>query len=144
METMLYIIVAIMFWGIGGVFDKLSMNKGEPITGMAIRSFVVFVSLVAIIAFSGKTGLLISTVRNDAKTTLYFAISGICAGLIAMLAYFAALRLAPASQVIPVTSIYPLITVLLCVLFLKERLATIQSFGILLVIAGVYLVQLKK
>ena len=61
-------------------------------------------------------------------------------GVSAKLAFNQALSKEPASIVIPATSIFPIVTVVLAVLFLKEKITMVQGAGMLLCVAGVYLV----
>lgn len=69
--------------------------------------------------------------------------TGFAAGLLTAagnMAYFAALNAGEkAATVIPLTALYPLVTVLLAVLFLRERLRWIQWAGVVLALAAIYL-----
>lgn len=54
--------------------------------------------------------------------------------------FFVALSKGPASLVAPVASSYTALTVILALIFLKEKLRKIQTFGILLVVLGIILI----
>lgn len=144
MNAIVFISITIVVWGIAALFDKLALDKGEPIIGLEIRSFVVFTTLTIIVILSGKVNPLIQLIGNDTRSVLFFVISGFLAGLIGMFTYYAALRLAPVSQVVPMTSSYPLIAALLGILFLKESITLPRLAGILLIIAGIFLMQTKN
>jgi uncharacterized membrane protein len=57
----------------------------------------------------------------------------------ALVLFFYALTKGPASQVTPVTSAYPVVTVLGSALFLSEKITLIRGVGTALVVAGVVL-----
>ena len=54
--------------------------------------------------------------------------------------FFIALSKGPASLVAPVASSYTALTVILALIFLKEKLRKIQAFGVLLVVLGIILI----
>jgi transporter family protein len=53
--------------------------------------------------------------------------------------FFLAITNAEVSRVVPITSAYPLVTVLLALLFLNEAFTVPRGLGILLVVCGVAL-----
>lgn len=65
-------------------------------------------------------------------------VCGIIGGISAII-FYAALKQAPASVVIPVSSLYIFVTVLLSVLFLRETITTQQIIGITLGLAALVL-----
>jgi transporter family protein len=143
MSALLLISITIIVWGVAAVMDKLALKQGDPLLGLTIRAITVLVMLLAFIIANGKIRALISLVQNDTRSTLFFMLSGLLAGFVGMLTYYGALRLAPVSQVVPVTSAYPLVVALLSVLFLGEQLSFLRLLGIILIISGVYLIQGK-
>lgn len=143
LTVMILIGIAVLGWGIAPVVDKLALKESDPLIGLTVRGIAVLFTLLAAVVINGKTHALVSFVRNDMYSTLLFALSGLLAGVIAMLTYYGALQLAPTTKVVPVTSIYPLVTALLGILLLKEHMSITQIAGVLLIVAGVYMVQLK-
>ena len=144
MNAFMFISITILVWGVAALFDKLALDKGEPIIGLEIRTFVVFITLTIIVILSGKVNPLIQLIRNDTRSTLFFVLSGLSAGLLGMLTYYAALCLVPVSQVVPMTFSYPLIAAVLGIIFLKEPFSLPRLAVILLIIAGIYLIQIKN
>src|SRR6185437_11373482 len=80
--------------------------------------------LVAAALFRGK-------IMHDRRGIVYGVLTGVLSGLGAI-AYFAAMRVGKASLVGPVTSLFPLLTVLLALGILKERMNRIQLAGVVL------------
>ena len=129
MNWMAYASVAIVLWGVNGLFMKLGTNR------VSARSMVIWVT----------TGFDILLPFFWAGTTL----KGLSAGIIFVAliagtvnglgnwAVFACLEKgAKASVAIPLTALYPLCTVILATVFLKERPAALQWVGIALAVAG--------
>ena len=69
--------------------------------------------------------------------------SGLAAGLLACagnVAYYHALKSgAKAATVVPLTALYPLLTIALAVLFLREKFNRVQGVGVLLSLVAIYL-----
>jgi uncharacterized membrane protein len=124
-----YASVAIVLWGVNGLFMKLGTNR------VSARSIVIWVTagFVALLPFLWTT-----TTLSDLSTRMIFV--GLIAGTVNGLgnwAVFACLEKgAKASVAIPLTALYPLCTVALATAFLKERPTALQWIGIALAVAG--------
>src|SRR5882762_773041 len=129
MHWMVYAIVAIVLWGINGLFMKLGTNR------VSARSMVIWVTVgfVVLLPWMWKLTTLTGLSRN-------VVIVGLIAGAVNGLgnwAVFACLEKgAKASVAIPLTALYPLCTVALATAFLKERPTALQWLGIALAVAG--------
>jgi len=129
MHWMVYASVAIVLWGVNGLFMKLGTNR------VSARSMVIWVTagFVALLPFLWTT-----TTLSDLSTRVIFV--GLIAGTVNGLgnwAIFACLEKgAKASVAIPLTALYPLCTVALATAFLKERPTAIQWIGIALAVAA--------
>ena len=129
MHWMVYASVAIVLWGVNGLFMKLGTNR------VSARSMVIWVTagfvVLLPVLWSGSTlaGL-------NARVIFVGLIAGAVNGL-GNWAVFACLENgAKASVAIPLTALYPLCTVVLATAFLKERPAALQWIGIALAVAG--------
>lgn len=94
--------------------------------------FTIGMIPLAISAFLGRGRKL----ETDRLGVIYGIVIGIFAGL-GGIAYFAAMARGQASLVAPVTSLFPLVSVLLATIVLKERLNWVQAAGVLLGLAAV-------
>jgi transporter family protein len=72
--------------------------------------------------------------------TIIAAFFTVCGSLVFLLS----LNIADASVVVPVSSVYPGITVLLAMIFLKEKISKKQLIGIFLIITSVIFLGLRK
>ena len=138
MEVIIIALMAAFFFGLSPILEKTGLKEVDPLTGLFIRSAVVFsIILIAFIAL-GKTG----EIQNiDTTTILYLGAGGISAGLVGHLLYYYALKEGEASEVVPVTSIYPLIALVLAVVFLGEKVGLQKLAGAILIVLGVILIK---
>jgi uncharacterized membrane protein len=125
--TLAYIVLL----GAGGVTAKLALRT------IAWEQLVLWVPILYI-AFS-----LGFVVFNGARFPLggggaWAAATAFCASS-ALVLFFYALTKGSASQVAPVSSAYPVVTVIGSALFLSEKITLIRSLGTALVVAGVVL-----
>ena len=138
-DVILLLFLTAILWGATPVLEKIGLGKVDPITGVTIRSIAVTLSLIIYLIFSGK----IKGVLNaDPKSVMIFSITGIMAGLLGMITYFAALKKAPSSQVVPIAAIYPLIAAVLSVIILGEKVTILRITGTILIIIGIWCVQI--
>lgn len=132
-----YAALALVLWGITGVTQKLSTNR---ITSE--RSFLWF--CWAMVALSAVVLLLVHPHWSFSKTVLLCSVAGgALNGLGAWTSFRALESGGKASIVISLISLYPLLTVLLAVLLLGERLTRMQTLGALTAIAAAILLSLE-
>jgi transporter family protein len=132
-----FAILALVFWGITGVTQKLATNR---ITSE--RSFLWF--CWAMVALSAVVLLLHPQFPHLAPIILVAAIAGgALNGLGAWTSFRALESGGKASIVISLISLYPLLTVVLAVTFLHEHLTLTQTLGALTAIAAAILLSLE-
>jgi uncharacterized membrane protein len=124
-------IAYILILGAGGVTAKLALRT------ISWQQLVLWVP-VAYIVFSA-----LLVIFKGARLPLgvgagWAAVTGFAAAA-ALILFLYALTKAPASQVTPATSAYPVVTVIGSALFLSEKITLMRGLGTALVIAGVVL-----
>ena len=133
---LLFAIVALVFWGITGVTQKLSTNLIS--TQLSFVWFGVAMLALAVVVLP-KAGL------HWHLAPKAFAIAVLGGALNSLGAYtsFAALEKGgKASIVIPLCYLYPLLTIVLAIVFLHETLTRPQLLGIILaLVAAILLAQ---
>lgn len=82
-----------------------------------------------------------SLAQFDSKSVLLIILEGISTSLVGHLFYYYSLKFGQVSWVVPSTAAYPLVTVLIAFLFLREGFSLIQLGGAVLTVAGVILVR---
>ncbi|MBU3933905.1 MAG: EamA family transporter [Candidatus Omnitrophica bacterium] len=138
MVIVVLLILTAILWGSSPILEKTGLRNTSPLIALTIRSVGVAVILLIMLSCMGKLKELFSV---EGKTVILFTISGIMAGLLGMWTYFGALKAGATSKIVPIAASYPLITVLLSILILKEGVTLVRLIGTLLIIAGIWLVK---
>lgn len=132
-----FAILALVLWGITGVTQKLSTNRIS-----SERSFLWF--CWAMVALSAVVlGLARPHWGLGAIVVLCSVAGGALNGLGAWTSFRALESGGKASIVISLISLYPLLTVLLAVLLLHERLTVMQMAGVIAAITAAILLSLE-
>jgi len=129
--------IALVFWGISGVTQKLATNRIS-----SELSFIWFA--YAMIAISAT--LLVSIpIHWHLRPLIFWAavIGGTLNGLGALTSFAALESGGKASVVISLISLYPLVTVSFAVMFLHERLILTQAIVVVLAIVAAILLSLE-
>lgn len=125
-----------VFAALTAIFGKIGMSKLDTTVATTVRSAVMFVALLLFVLASGKAGL-IATIRG--KESLYIVLAGL-AGALSWLFYFWALKVGDASRVAPIDRLSAVITVILAVLILGEKVSLKSSLGVVIMTIGAILV----
>ncbi len=137
MKPQLLALLTALAWGVGGYFEKKGLHLGglSPQMGITIRTAVALVVL-AIVSYPQW-----STVpRAGAQPILYMVIGGgLVAGSVGMLCFYAAIKGAPLSRVMPIAFTAPLFGALLGIIFGGEPLTLKTVVGMLMTVGGIVL-----
>jgi uncharacterized membrane protein len=136
---LLWTLIAVVCWGVWALLAKLIGDALTPVQQQTL-STLGLLPVMAALACSKK----LAATGNRRRGALFAVGAGLltCLGNIA---YYDVLnRGAKAATVIPLTALYPLVTVLLAVLLLKERLNRIQLVGVGLSFAAIYLFNVQQ
>jgi transporter family protein len=129
-------LASIFWWGLFGFLAKLGADQ-LPATQLYLFFVIGMIPLVAL-AMLRRRGKL----ETDRRGAGYGILNGIFSGL-GLLAYYAAMEAGKASVVGPVTSLYPLVTVVLALALLKESLNAVQRLGVGLAISSIVILSLS-
>jgi transporter family protein len=135
MNPQILALLTAMAWGIGGYFEKKGLHLGglSPQMGITVRTAVALVILGALSFPQWKT-----LPQAGPKALLMMIIGGgIVAGSIGMLCYYAAIKGAPLSKVMPIAFTSPLFGALMGIIFGAEPLTWKTAIGTLMTIAGI-------
>jgi transporter family protein len=122
-------------WGAWGIFGKLAsaqINSKLLVLVSITTSFLLLWALFLVTGFE---------VEKNARGLGYAVLAGV-AGSIGSIFFYLALREGKTSVVVPLTALYPLVTVALGVLFLREDISTVKIVGIILALAATLLLAL--
>lgn len=125
-----YALLCIIAWGTWGFVAKLGADRIAP-GPLQILATLGMVPL-GLLAFVQRRMRL----EKDALGITYGILNGVLSG-IGLLAYYAAVSRGKVSVVGPVTSLFPLLTVILAFVFLRERLNRVQVVGVALSLVAI-------
>lgn len=140
MNSYLFAIITAAAWGIGGYFEKKGMLLGgiSPQLGITIRTAVALLILGAVSYPHWRS------LSSASSTSLLYMIigGGVIAGSIGMLCFYAAIKGAPLSRVMPIAFTAPLFGALMGIVFGGEPLTLKVAAGGALCVCGVALLSL--
>lgn len=129
-----YSILSMLAYGVWGAVSSLGSQSVSPLTLQIVSTVGLFpVALVLLFSKNIYQG------ANRRRGILLAMATGIIGGT-GNLTLYQALRMGgEASVVFPLTGMYPLVTLILARLLLKERLNRVQGLGIALALVAIYL-----
>ncbi len=121
-----------MGWGLWGFFSKLATNYTSSFTVFILSNVpILFLFPLLIIFYKNR-------VDFQSKPGILFAFLSGAAGAMGSLFFYFSLKHGTGTRIIPMTSLYPLISILLCIIILKEPLSLKSGLGIIFALLGVY------
>lgn len=126
-----YTAITTLFWGVWGAFIEIPEKAGFPATlGYCVWALtMVPCALVALKASRWKL--------NSDKRSIFIGSTVGILGAVGQLILFQALRSGPAYMVFPIISLFPVITVFLSAVFLKENTTRKHWWGIVLALTAI-------
>jgi bacterial/archaeal transporter family protein len=122
------------------IFAKVGLQKIDPDVAQVLRTGIVLLFMVAIIAPSGKWG---EAWQWSGRTWLMLVLSGVATAL-SWLCYFRALELGDATRVAAVDKLSVALVAVAAAVFLSERLGALGWCGVALVSAGLVMISYKN
>lgn len=146
MNAILLAVAAGLCWGVGEVFTRSVLHTGKvgPITAIAVRSTVALPVLWAAYFLAHRVFKSEPANWTSAPTPVLLKLvlgSGLVAGALAMICFYAALSMAEVSKIKPIAfCLAPAVGALLGWLALGESMTPRKAIGIAVVILGVLLI----
>lgn len=140
MNPQILALLTAIFWGVGGFFEKKGLHAGHlsPVMGITIRTALALVILGTASVTEWKT-----VGQAGVKPLLYMIVGGgMVAGAAGMLCYYAAIKGAPLSKVMPIAFTSPLFGALMGVMFNGEALTPRTLMGTALTVVGIIVLTL--
>lgn len=137
MDKSFSLLLVILFsWGLWGFFGKIATQK----IGHQVLFWNGLTSYILILAYLWWTKQL-TPIRQDTNAIAFAVLSGISIS-VGSFAYYFLLRQAGAGKVVTLTALYPMITLILSVIFLGEQMTLTKGLGIMLALVAVYMLNL--
>jgi transporter family protein len=122
------------------IFAKAGLQKIDSDVAQVLRTLIVLVFMIAIVAPTGKWS---ETAQWSGRTWVMLILSGVATAL-SWLCYFRALELGDATLVAAVDKFSVALVAVGAAMFLSERLGALGWLGVALVSVGLVLVSLKS
>lgn len=132
-------LLSALFAALTAIFAKVGVADVPADLATLIRTVVILAMLAGIVAASGQWQAPSSV---SPRTWTFLLLSGLATGA-SWLCYFRALKLGDAARVAPVDKLSIVFVALFGVLFLGEKLSTLNWLGVGLCLAGIVLIALR-
>lgn len=133
-EISLIGLAVIILWGCWGFLYKYGVLKAGFLRAILFTNIIYSLTNFVIIAYLLKKGIGLP----DSSTALILSL-GTISGVLGSLLFMYALEKFPGSTVIPLTALYPALSSVLAVVFLREKLEPATVIGICLAVVAGYL-----
>lgn len=131
---LLYSLAVMGVWGTWGFFARMAARSVTP------QNLVLLGAIGGLLMYPIFFAIFHEHLKfNWHNADCYYAVIGGILGTIGALLFFWAISRGEASRVVPITAMYPVITVILAWLFLKEPLTAQKITGIVFAMLGVCL-----
>ncbi|MBN1150533.1 EamA family transporter [candidate division WOR-3 bacterium] len=137
---LLYSILAILFWGIWGFLGKLATKYNSPLAVTCINNLIAPLFGLFLLLFV-KNRMSSIDIKFPALLFIFLVMA---AGTLGTLAFYGALSHGSASIVVSMTALYPIVTIILSMIFFKETFSFLQVIGFVLVFTGAVLLNINK
>ena len=128
------------FAALTAIFAKIGMQDVDSDFATLVRTVIIVCVLVPFIWLTGKWS---NPLSLGAKSLSFLTLSALATGG-SWICYYRALQMGEASKVAPVDKFSVVLVVLFAVMFLGERPAAREWFGIALIAGGVLVLAFKR
>jgi len=138
-KALYFALATAVVWGSVPILEKMGLVRLSPYAAIFVRCLAVALGSIFLLVL--KPEILPELSRTPAKYIALIMVGGFCANFLGQMFFYHALKEGDVSRVVPISGIYPLISFILGVLILGEKITVAKSAGILCVIAGVFLLR---
>jgi DME family drug/metabolite transporter len=132
-------ILAALFWSIAAVLYKIGLKDVKPLPALLIRTSTAMGFMFMLnILFYGYD-LTVSIIA-----LLFLSLGGLLSPLLGGYMYFRGLEYASVSRILPLRFTFPLFTIVLSILILKETIGPGVVMGTILIVSGILVLSREK
>ena len=136
----LYAFGSAFFAGITAILAKIGIKNTDSNLATAIRTIIILIFSWLMVFIVGSFNTITSL---SSKTIIFLIFSGLATGL-SWLCYFKALQLGNVNKVTPVDKSSTILTMILALIFLEEKITILKIIAIVLIGIGTYFMIEKK
>ena len=126
-------LAVVVMWGAWAFLVKLASQH------LSWQEIFILSNLVFFLFTLGLLLYVKPSFAGSSQAVFYALLAGTI-GSLGTISFYTALSLGKASIIVPLTALYPVVTVILSVLFLHETLTVKQALGVALAIAAILLI----
>jgi len=134
-KWLFFAFLSLFWWGVFGFLGKIGADRISP-AQMQILFTGGIIPIVVMCFFR-----LHFKIDTNKRGVFYSILMGLFAAL-GVLTFFIAMKAGAVSIVAPATSLYPVLTVVLALIFLKEKLNRVQTVGLVLAMISIVILSL--
>ena len=138
MNAFWWAILTACIWGFVPIMEKFGLAKVEPFVALFYRCLGVVLGLMCLVLFVVKP---VQIKSIDARAALVLVAAGFMASFLAQITFYHGLKIGEVSRVTPISGTYPLIAFILGILVLGETMTLAKLGGVVLIIAGAWLLR---
>ncbi len=139
MKPFYWALGAAFIWGCAPILEKLGLAKAPVFAGLFYRSLGVVIGAFLLLIF--KFTLIKESLMVPPQGWGLLIAGGFLASIVGQIFFYHALKDGEASLVVPLAASYPLVAFILGTIFLGEKVTLAKLSGMLLVVAGVFLLK---
>jgi len=139
MKPYLWAILTALTWGCVPLIEKVGLVKIDPIIGLFYRCMGVIIGITLLLMFRGQD--IKASLSQLPVGAAFLVLGGFLASVVGQMFFYHALKSGEASRVVPISGAYPLITFVLGMLFLHEKITLAKAGGIACILTGVFLLK---
>jgi len=136
MKSYYFALMTALVWGLVPAFEKIGLSKLSPASAIFVRCLSV--SLGALTLFLLKPQLLGELAHAPVKNISLIVAAGFTANFLGQLLFYNALKGGDVSKVVPIAGAYPLVSFLMGILLLGEKITVAKSVGIGFILVGLF------
>ncbi len=131
--------ISLFLWGISGLFMKIATFKLDPKIAFIFQTIGVIIVMIFVLFF---TFSLLSNMGSDTRLFIFYALLAGLTGGLGTFFLLKAYEKGNLATVTVLTALYPVISVLLGILILKEKLTLTQLIAIIFSLIAIILFSL--
>lgn len=141
---LIYYLLVNFIWGVGPIINKYLLNYMDVITLMLIMS-VLYLFMVLLLAIKNKDKIVkdFINIKKYKYLLLFLTLFSILL-IVSNYGYLYLINNSNTALATILTSLYPIITLIIGYKLLKEKMTKIELIGFLLILSGIILINYSK
>lgn len=136
--TVVFLAFAIVAWGMGAFFDKMTLKYMDSSSAFYIRTLFMLALFIPFIVW--KYSPVKQALLTLPKIASAFVLASVVVTMGGVFFYLKAMSGGEASKIVPLSSTYPFVAFLMAFLFLGESFTLTKLVGTLLISGGIYFI----